>query len=187
MLKKKEALRIAGIILLVSILVLVGYSLVKQNRQTAGTAYIRGGPDVFYHGSRYRNFESEELSIAFTYPASWGELTQWIAEPPTQEESYRTEATISTYDTPFLMLISDGEIMGHGGWWGDIATEATYEETIRSFCNTHKEMDAYYIQPDDACEILINDHGVVFARLGGDTSWFDWNVEETYVYITYHP
>ncbi len=187
MMKKNQALKITLVVVIVAILVVAGYYTVKSNEFTSSSGLIDDGPDVTYDGSRYRDFESEELGVAFSYPAAWGDLTEWVGVPPEESSEYRMEATISTYDTPFMVLLSEGEVMGRDGWWGDIAVEATSEEVVQRFCDTDWDLPAYYMQPDEACEVLINDSGVTFARLGGATSWFGWDVEETYVYLASHP
>lgn len=186
MMKKNQALKITLIVMVVAIVVIAGYYAIKQNTQTASSRLIDDGPDVTYDGSRYRYFESEELGVAFSYPAAWGELTQWVDAPPERMAEYRTEATISTNDTPFLALLTQGSIPPRDGWWGDIAVEATDEATVETFCDTYQDLDRYYVQPNEACEILINGNGTTFARLGGSTTWYGWEVEDTYVYITAH-
>jgi len=187
MLKTKEALKWALVILVVATMVLTVYFLFKQNQQTAGSGLIEEEPLGAFFGSRYREYESKDLGVAFSYPASWGDLTQWVGTPPEKLEGFRMEATISAYDTPFISMMTEGEALGRGGWWGDIATEATSVATVESFCDTYKSREDYYVQPNEACEILINEHGVTFARLSGDTSWFGWEIEDTYLYIAFHP
>ena len=187
MIERKEALKWGLVALIGATVVLTSYFTVKQNQRTTGSGMIDEEPLGTFFGSRYREFHSEDLGVTFTYPASWGEVTQWIGTPLEEFEGFRTEATISAYDTPFISMISEGEAMGRGGWWGDIATIATDSEAVESFCDTYQSRTEYYVQPEEACEILINENGVVFARLSGDTMWFDWVIEDTYVYIVFHP
>ena len=175
------------IVLILAIAVISAYYIAKTNSQTSGLGLIDDSPEIYYEGSRYRNFESEELGVSFTYPAAWSEITEWIGVPPEELKEFRMESTLSAYDVPFLMLVSEGETMPRDGWWGDIAVEASSEDAVREFCDSYKNNDAYYVQPNEACEILINDHGVAFARIKGDTSWFGWDLEDTHVYITFHP
>ena len=187
MLKTKEALKWTFIALIGSIIVLTAYFSFKLNQRTEGSGLVKEEPLGSFFGSRYRDFESEDLGVAFTYPASWGELTQWVGNPPEDRDGFRMEATISSYDTPFISMISEGEAMGRGGWWGDIAALATDADTVETFCDTYRSRTEYYVQPEEACEILINENDVTFARLSGDTVWFDWVIEDTYVYIAFHP
>lgn len=139
-----------------------------------------------------KTFESAELGIRFSYPASIDDMSVTINDlndvVGDEDAGYRTEAVISAQFDDLLVNIgtsyTDGDPIGRGGYWGDGVAQITDEDIIRNYCTLDDLTNGF--EDDAICEVFLNDHGIQFAHMSGDHVEYTLATDVD-MYTAYHP